>query len=243
MPSGRSKKRNEIYPSDSNRLVSALSPADREFFDSKATKTKLVLEQVLYEQGDRIDQCYFPTKGVVSMVTMMSNGAGAEVGLIGTEGMIGYSALLGHVQMPHEALVQGNGEAYKIAVGDLLKLRDNSKEAELLLLGYINSFLAFVSQSAACNALHKAETRLARWILLVQDRMHDDALPITHEFLANMLGIRRATVTVVANVLEEAGLISLGRREIRVLDREGLLKASCECYTAMTEATARALAS
>ena len=242
MPSGRSsEKKNETYPIEANRLVSALSTQDQEFFLARSTKMQLSLGQVLAEPGEQFEFCYFPVRGVISMVTLMASGAGAEIGLVGSEGMVGYNALLGDTRAPHQALVQGSGEAIRISAADLIKLRDHSEEAETLLLRYINSFLSIVSQGAACNALHKVEARMARWILLVQDRLHGDSLPITHEFLANMLGIRRATVTVVANVLEQAGLVSLGRREIRVLDRDGLLKASCECYNTMHDVTARIL--
>jgi CRP-like cAMP-binding protein len=241
MPSGRSENNSEIYPIDANRLVTALAGRDLDFFNARSTKIHLSLGQVLAEPGDEFEFCYFPVRGVVSMVTLMFSGARAEVGLVGTEGMVGYNALLGDTRAPHQALVQGTGEALRLPVSDLIKLRDQSEAAELLFLRYINSFMIIVSQGAACNALHKAETRMARWILLVQDRLQGDALPITHEFLANMLGIRRATVTVVANVLEEEGLVSLGRREIKVLDREGLLKASCECYKSMCDATEHSL--
>jgi len=243
MPTGRSEKRNGngTYPIEANRLVSAFSTQDQEFFLSRTTSIQLSLGQILAEPGEDSGFCYFPTRGVISMVTLMSSGSGAEVGIVGTEGMVGFNALLGEARAPHQALVQGSGEALRITVDDLVKMRDQSEEVEQLLLRYIHSFLTIVSQGAACNALHKAEARMARWILLVQDRLHEDSLPITHEFLANMLGIRRATVTVVANVLEQAGLVSLGRREIRVLDREGLMKASCECYKAMDGITARVL--
>jgi CRP-like cAMP-binding protein len=241
MPVGRSEKRTETYPIEANRLVSALASHDQEFFIGRTTRVQLSLGQILAEPGEENEFCYFPVRGVISMVTLMSSGTGAEVGLVGTEGMVGYNALLGDTHAPHQALVQGSGEALRITASDLVKMRDQSEAAEQLLLRYINSFLTIVSQGAACNALHKAEARMARWILLVQDRLHGDSLPITHEFLANMLGIRRATVTVVANVLEQAGLVSLGRREIRVLDRDGLLKASCECYNTMHDATARIL--
>jgi CRP-like cAMP-binding protein len=243
MPSGHSEKRNGngTYPIEANRLVSAFSSKDQEFFLARTTSVQLSLGQILAEPGEDSGFCYFPTRGVISMVTLMSSGAGAEVGVVGSEGMVGYNALLGDTRAPHQALVQGSGEALRISAADLIKMRDQSEAVELVLLRYINSFLTIVSQGAACNALHKAEARMARWILLVQDRLHEDSLPITHEFLANMLGIRRATVTVVANVLEREGLVKLGRREIRVLDREGLLKASCECYKTMHDVTARTL--
>ena len=241
MPSGRSEKRTDTYPIESNRLVNALSGQDQEFLLTRSTRFQLSLGQILAEPGEELEFCYFPLRGVISIVTLMSSGAGAEVGLVGSEGMVGCNVLLGDTRAPHQALVQGSGEALRITVGDLIKLRDHSEAAERLLFRCVNSFMTIVSQGAACNALHKAEARMARWILLVQDRLHGESLPITHEFLANMLGIRRATVTVVANVLEQAGLVSLGRREIKVLDRNGLLKASCECYKTMYDATARIL--
>jgi CRP-like cAMP-binding protein len=241
MRNARGNGTSDLYPADSNRLISALSRQDQEFFHSKSTRVEMKLGEVLAEPGDTIKYCYFPVSGVISMITLMSSGAGAEVGLVGTEGMFGYSVLLNDPRTPHQALVQGKCEAHRIPTVDLLTLCDDSKSAAALFHRYISGMMSVVSQGAACNALHKAEARMARWILLVQDRLHGDMLPITHEFLANMLGIRRATVTVVANVLEEQGLVALGRREIRVIDRDGLLKASCECYTAMTEATSRSV--
>ncbi len=241
MPIGRSKNKSDIYPANRNRLVSALSLEDQEFFLSKSTRIELCLGEILVEPGDIIDFCYFPTKGVISLVTLMTSGAGAEIGIVGSEGMFGLNVLLENPITPHQALVQGPGAALRIAPADLMKLCDQSEDAKQLLFAYMSTFITLISQCAACNVLHNAEARLARWILLVQDRMNGDALPITHEFLANMLGIRRATVTVVANVLEKEGLISLGRRDIRVLDRERLLRVSCECYKTMSDATQRDL--
>jgi len=241
MPIGRSTNKSDVYPINGNRLVSALSTEDRDYFLSKSTLIELTLGEVLSEPGDATEFCYFPLKGVISLVTLMTSGAGAEVGIVGTEGMVGFNVLLGTPNAPHQALVQGPGSALRIPSADLLKLSYQSKDAHELLLAYISSVVTLISQGAACNALHKAEVRLARWILLVQDRMNGDALPITHEFLANMLGIRRATVTVVANMLEQDGLISLGRRDIRVLDRDRLVKISCECYKTMSDATLRDL--
>jgi CRP-like cAMP-binding protein len=242
MPSGRITKKSEKFPSDQitsgqNLLVDSLSPADQKFFLAHSTTIDLRLRQILLEPGAETEYCYFPTRGVLSIVAIMSSGEGAEVGLVGTEGMVGVGVLLGERRQPQQILVQGDGEAHRIASSDLVELCEKSEDAKALLMRYANGFLNFVAQGAACNALHKAEERLARWILLVQDRMQSDTLPITHEFIANMLGTRRATVTVVANQLEQAGLIRLGRREIRVIDRAALVLASCECYSIMTNAT------
>jgi CRP-like cAMP-binding protein len=237
MASPGNRKKIENGANGMNHLVAALSAGDQEFFLAKTSKVELTVGLVLSEPNDPQKFAYFPNSGVISIVSLMRSGSGAEVGLIGSEGMVGVGFLLGGDHLPHQALVQGPGDAYRIAVADLLTLCDGSRKANALLLRFTGGFLNFVAQGAACNALHSAEERLARWILLVQDRLHKDAVPITHEFIANMLGTRRATVTVVANVLEHQGLIALGRREIRVLNRDGLLKASCECYSAMRDAT------
>jgi len=238
MPSGRVPKKSDILLSGQNRLVSAFPPDDQRSFLEQSVRIELHLGQVLCEAGEDLEFCYFPCRGVISIIALMSSGCGAEIGLVGTEGMVGIGALLGDAKLHQQALVQGDGEAFKIPTASLLALRDRSQAVQEVLLGFANSFMNFTAQGAACNALHKAEERLARWILLVQDRLQSDVLPITHEFIADMLGTRRATVTVVANQLENEGLIALGRREIRVLNRAGLVLASCECYGVMTRAIA-----
>ena len=190
----------------------------------------------LYKSGDFIEYVYFPSEGVVSLVTHMKSGATIEVGLIGMDGMVGIPVLLGDDIAFEEAVVQIAGNALRMKstiLKERLKKAHNPLFSELLL--YTRSLMKQVAQTAACNRLHTMEERLARWLLMCHDRVESDNLLLTQEFISHMLGTRRASVGTAAGVLQTAGLIRYSRGHITILNREKLEDFACECYRAVKE--------
>jgi CRP-like cAMP-binding protein len=187
----------------------------------------------LYKSGDAIEYVYFPGDGVVSLVTHMNDGTTIEVGLIGRDGMVGIPVLLGNDIAFEEAVVQIVGSAMRMrseVFKEGLKRNHNPLLTQLLL--YTRTLMKQVGRTAACNRIHTVEERLSRWLLMCHDRMESDELPLTQEFISNMLGTRRASVGTAALGLQTEGLISYSRGHISILDRVGLEEASCECYLA-----------
>jgi len=190
----------------------------------------------LYKSGDAIQYVYFPGEGLVSLVTHMNNGTTVEVGLIGRDGMVGIPVLLGDDIAFEEAVVQiaGSGMRMRSAVFKQGLKRNHSPLLTQLLL-YTRSLMKQVARTAACNRIHTVEERLARWLLMCHDRMESDELPLTQEFISNMLGTRRASVGTAATGLQTEGLIRYSRGHISILDRVGLEETACECYLAAKE--------
>ena len=187
----------------------------------------------LYKSGDAIEYVYFPHEGLVSLVTHMNDGTTVEVGLIGRDGMVGIPVLLGDDIAFEEAIVQIAGDAMRMRseiFKDGLKSNHNPLLTELLL--YTRSLMKQVGRTAACNRIHTVEERLSRWLLMCHDRMESDELPLTQEFISNMLGTRRASVGTAATGLQTEGLIRYSRGHISILDRSGLEDTACECYLA-----------
>ncbi|HKR00691.1 MAG TPA: Crp/Fnr family transcriptional regulator [Pyrinomonadaceae bacterium] len=187
----------------------------------------------LYKSGDAIEHVYFPGDGLVSLVTHMNDGTTVEVGLIGRDGMVGIPVLLGDDIAFEEAIVQIEGSAMRMKSGvfkDGLKRNHNPLLTQLLL--YTRALMRQVGQTAACNRIHTVEERLSRWLLMCHDRLEADELPLTQEFISNMLGTRRASVGTAATGLQTEGLIRYSRGHISILDRKGLEETSCECYQA-----------
>jgi CRP-like cAMP-binding protein len=190
----------------------------------------LPLRTVLYEANETPSHAYFMTSGLASVVTSMPDGATAEVTFVGREGVVGAIHLLGPAEVPTNCFVQMEGTALKIALPDLREAFDSSEEIRHRILENVQEQALTVSQIAACNRLHESQERLARWLLMAQDRTQSEVLGITQEFLAEMLGARRTTVTVVAGALQRSGYIEYRRGHIRILDRKKLETAACECY-------------
>jgi CRP-like cAMP-binding protein len=193
------------------------------------------LKQILYEPGARIDALYFPVDAVVSVLTTLSDGAGVEIATIGNEGMVGSPLVLGSNTMPAREFcqVQVPGQLLRMdreAFADVHSEHDPFRE---ILQLYIQALFSQISQQVACNALHSIEERCSRWLLLTHDRVHSDSFPLTQEFLSQMLGVRRASVTLAAGALQTAGLIRYRRGQMVIQDREGLENASCECYAVL----------
>ena len=187
----------------------------------------------LYKSGDAIEYVYFPGDGLVSLVTHMNDGTTVEVGIIGRDGMVGIPVLLGNDIAFEEAVVQIAGSAMRMK-SEVFKegLKGTHSPLLTLLLLYTRSLMKQVGRTAACNRIHTVEERLSRWLLMCQDRMESDELPLTQEFISNMLGTRRASVGTAATGLQTEGLIRYSRGHISILDRVGLEDTACECYLA-----------
>jgi CRP-like cAMP-binding protein len=215
-----------------NRVLAALPAQDLKRLLPHLTPVSLQNKQVLYEAGGAISEVYFPRSGVVSWLAFMQSGASFEVATIGSEGVVGFRALLGDDKTSARAVVQVPGEALRIKSSIL---RGENRRAGLrdVVHRYLNALLTQVSLSVACNSLHPLEKRFCRWLLATQDRVHADQFPLTHELMAQMLLVRRAGVTEAASKLQKAGLIRYVHGKITILDRRGLEAASCECYHAV----------
>lgn len=213
-----------------NRLLAALPLEDYQRLTSHLEVVSLSFRQVLHEPGEPIEYVYFPEQSLVSLVTVMEDGTTMEVSLISSEGMVGIPVILGCHTTNTRAIVQVADGAVRISASALRAEFDRGGALHRLLLRYTQFLLAQVSQTAICNRLHTLEERFARWLLLVQDSVESDVLPLTQELAAQMLGVRRSGVTVAAGVLRERGTIHYTRGRITVLNREDLTAKACECY-------------
>ena len=213
-----------------NYLLAAL-PAD-EFarVKSKLEPVSFKLGEVLYESGDRMDYVYFPTTAVISMLYIMENGATAEIGIVGNDGLIGVSLFMGGDTTTSRAIIQGAGGAVRMTAKDMKAEFARGNMFQNLLLRYTQALLTQISQTAVCNRLHAVEQQLCRWRLISHDRLTSDDLVMTHDLISNMLGVRREGVTLAARKLAKRKLIKNVRGTITIVDRLGLEEASCECY-------------
>ena len=191
---------------------------------------RLNLHQVLHEAGETIKSGYFINAGLMSILAVQPDGKTVEVGLIGREGFVGLPLLVGYTNSPTRIMVQGDGAAYRCDAETLKQLLRQFPELERQLHRFTHQLSMQAMQIAACNRLHEVGERLARWILMSQDRILSNALPLTQEFLAQMLGTRRSSVTVAAGALQKAGLIAYTRGSVKILKRRKLEAAACDCY-------------
>ena len=215
-----------------NHLIELLARKDRVRLLALCEPVELVLAEVLCERNTPAHHVYFPTEGFVSLVTMIDGSPGIEVGMVGREGMVGAHLALGVTTSPLRALVQGAGTAWRIRSTAFRTELARNEALQRGLGRYLYVLMAQLASSAACLRFHQIGPRLARWLLMSQDRAHADSFHVTQEFLAYMLGVRRVGVTAAASALQRCGLIEYRRGELTVLDRSGLEAASCGCYAA-----------
>jgi CRP-like cAMP-binding protein len=213
-----------------NHLLAALPPADIEALLPYLERVQLEQREMLFEPQVRIVHVYFPETAVVSLTTVLRNGSSVEIGTSGREGMAGLPAFLGESAGSMRAFAQIPGAAIRIEAAAFTRLAAAAGPFHELLLRYTHTFLTQVAQTAACNSAHLVEQRCARWLLMTHDRVDGDDFPLTHEFLAFMLGVRRAGVTLAMGGLQDAQLVRYVRGRVTVIDRAGLEITSCECY-------------
>jgi len=213
-----------------NRLLDLLPKSDYQRLFPHLEMAPLRFKQILYEPRSVIDHVYFPREGAASMFSLMEDGSGIEVAIIGREGLIGLAGLLGGEQALARFIVSVPGSAFKVKATVVKEQADKDTPLERLLLLYLNAFLKQTVQSGACNGLHSVAQRCCRWLLKGRDRVNNDQFVLTHEFLADMLGVRRSSVSEVLELLQEKGWIHYHRGKIKILERKGLESTACECY-------------
>ena len=213
-----------------NRLLGAMSQTDTDRFFSDLHPVPLTLFQDIYRIGAPLEHVYFVEQGVASILTQMTSGESIEAGMIGPEGMIGLPALFGNEMSGHHVIVQAPGTALRMGAAECVAAFDQSSDVRKVILRYTGALLSIATQTAACNRLHSLKERSARWLLMMYDRLQSDAMPLTHEFLSTMLGVRRTRVTEAAGELQRSGLIRYARGIVSILDHPGLLAMACECY-------------
>jgi CRP-like cAMP-binding protein len=218
-----------------NRLLARLPSDQFQRLKPHLQLVKLALKQVLCEARSPIEYAYFPNHGVVSAITVMEDGRAIEVATIGDEGMIGLPLLVGAKLTANRMLVQVPGDALRITADALVEEANRDTPLRRLMALYHTAFLAQVSQAVACNGLHTLHQRCCRWVLMTQARAHSNTFPMTHEFLAEMLGVRRSSVSEVLQKLQDEGLIHYRRGKFSVLDLKALRAGTCECYRRVNE--------
>ena len=213
-----------------NRLLALLPTAEFARLRPHIEKIPFALGDVVYESGGQLQHVYFPTTAIVSLLYTMVDGATAEMGLAGNEGVVGIALFMGGETMPNRAIVQSAGEVLKVEAKVMQDEFARGGRFQYLLLRYTQALITQISQTAVCNRLHTVEQQLCRWLLLSHDRVEQDELIMTQEMIADMLGVRREGVTVSAGRLQDAGAISYARGHIKILDRPRLEAIVCECY-------------
>ena len=219
-----------------NRLLGALPRKEYQKLVALLEPVKLALGEILYESHAQIRHVYFPNDCFVSMLTTVDAGRAAEVGLIGSEGMIGVPMALGVAVSPFRAVVQGGGTAMRLRTGDFRRNFSKSAALKREVFLFTHLLMIQIAQTAACNRFHVVTQRMARWMLMTRDRVNSNEFRITQEFLALMLGVRRVGVSAAMSILRERKLIVYRRGTITILDRDGLVAVACVCYKTVRDA-------
>jgi CRP-like cAMP-binding protein len=214
-----------------NSLLAALPDPEWQRWEPLLQEVEMPLGQVLYEPGATLTHVYFPITSIVSLLYVMENGASAEIAVVGNEGIVGISLFMGGESTPSRAVVQSAGHGLRLKAQWMKNEFNRAGPVLHLLLRYTQALITQMSQTAVCNRHHSLDQQLCRWLLLSLDRLRTNELAMTQDLIANMLGVRREGVTEAALKLQEAGLISYTRGHITVLDRPGLEKRTCECYS------------
>ncbi len=233
---------NQLVRHSDNQLLASLPPEDLEALSRNLTTVSLEKGALLYDPGDEIDLVYFPHNAVVSLMTLMQSGEAIESATIGREGAVGFAAAMFPRRSLSRVIVQVAGTASRIPAVQLQHACHDLERLRFLIDRHSDALFAHAIQSVACNALHSVEARFCRWLLCCHDRIDTDRVSLTQEFLADMLGVQRTTVTVVARTLQAAGLIRYSRGVVDILDRRGLEAITCECYGAVRRNYERLLA-
>lgn len=213
-----------------NDLLRALPAAEAKRWLPHLEPVVLELGDVLYESGDTLGHVYFPTTAIVSLLYVMDDGASAEIAVVGHEGVVGISLFMGGESTPSRAVVQSAGHGFRLKAGLMMTEFNRAGAVMHLLLRYTQTLITQMAQTAVCNRHHSLDQQLCRWLLLSLDRLSGNELVMTQQLIANMLGVRREGVTEGALKLQKSGLIRYSRGHITVIDREGLERATCECY-------------
>ena len=224
-----------------NHLLAATPAADYQRLSAHLELVPMPLGEALYESGGRLQHVYFPTTSIVSLLYVLEDGASAEIAVVGNEGILGIALFMGGETTPSRAVVQSAGFGYRLKAQILKQEFNRAGPVMHLLLRYTQALITQMTQTAVCNRHHSVEQQLCRWLLLSLDRLSSDALTMTQELIANMLGVRREGVTEAAGNLQRLGLIRYTRGRIEVLDRPGLEKAVCECYAVVKKEDDRLL--
>lgn len=225
-----------------NHLLNYLPKLDRNRFLEDCTPIELVFGETLNIAEEAINYVYFPLTGFISLLVEVGEKQSLEMGLIGNEGMLGATLVLDNPKAPMKSIVQGSGSALRMDATRFNHRVKSNLVVRKLVHNYLYVLMQQLAQTGACNNFHEVKQRLARWLLMTQDRTHSDHLQLTHQFLAKMLGVRRSAVTIAAGYLQQQGIISYNRGQITILSRLGLEKLSCECYFASVNAYQKTLA-
>lgn len=218
-----------------NHLLAALPKAEFARLEPHLEYVSLPLGESIYESGDKMTHVYFPTTAIISLLYLMENGATAEIGIVGNDGLLGIQLFMGGETTTNRAIIQSSGDAVGMKAKDLKEEFNKGGVFQELLLRYTQALMTQISQTAVCNRLHSVEQQLCRWLLLSHDRLNSDKLVMTHDLISNMLGVRREGVTLAAQKLARRKLISNKRGTITVIDRQGLEAAVCECYAVVND--------
>jgi CRP-like cAMP-binding protein len=213
-----------------NKILLSISDSDYSSLRPHLEYVLLPNHLVIHEAGGKLKFAYFPNRGMISLVVVMKNGKTAEAGIVGNEGFTGTLAAVGLGRSTLQAVIQITGDGFRVKIGALQKALEAAPHLQLLLSRYAAIRGMQVAQTAACNRLHDVEQRLARWLLMTQDRVDSGPLPITHDFLATMLGTDRPTVSLTAGVLQRKKMIEYTRGAVKIVNRKKLEGSACECY-------------
>jgi len=219
----------------SSLILLSISDSDYSSLRPHLEYVSLPNHLVLHEAGGKLEFAYFPNRGLISLVVLMKDGRTAEAGIIGNEGFTGTLAAVGLSRSPLHAVVQVSGDGFRVEVGALQNTLESAPHMQLMLSRYAAIRGLQVAQTAACNRLHEIGQRLARWLLMTQDRVDSGSLPITHDFLATMLGTDRPSVSEAAGVLQKQKLIQYTRGAVKIVNRKKLENSACECYGVMRQ--------
>jgi CRP-like cAMP-binding protein len=224
-----------LSPRTQNLLLASLNDTNRDLLLRQCVEMPLPLRTSLHQADEVPEFAYFMTSGFASVVATSSDGDTAEVGVIGREGLVGGFHLLGPAKAPTECFIQLDGAGLRISMAHLRQAFRSSPEINARILEFVQSQGLTLGQIAGCHRFHEAEERLARWLLMAQDRAQSDVLHLTQEFLGMMLGARRTTVTMIAGAMQRSGLIEYNRGTVRIPDRAKLVEAACDCYPVVKE--------